>query len=61
MQVHRPPPAPAWGSDGAEILMPGERAHRTYEQRTREGIPISHPVHDALARVAGRLGVPMLG
>ncbi len=45
---------------GVEILMPGERGHREHERRTRGGVPIPRAVHQALARVAERLGVPGL-
>lgn len=45
---------------GVEILMPGERGHRTLEQRTREGIPVPRAVLDALSGVADRLGVAMV-
>jgi LDH2 family malate/lactate/ureidoglycolate dehydrogenase len=42
-----------------EILMPGERGRRTFERRTREGIPIPRAVHDELSALAERLGVAM--
>jgi LDH2 family malate/lactate/ureidoglycolate dehydrogenase len=42
-----------------EILMPGERGGRTFERRTREGIPIPRAVHDELSTLAQRLGVAM--
>jgi LDH2 family malate/lactate/ureidoglycolate dehydrogenase len=42
-----------------EILMPGERGRRTFERRTREGIPIPRAVHDELSTLAQRLGVAM--
>jgi ureidoglycolate dehydrogenase (NAD+) len=43
-----------------EILMPGERGHRTAERRQRDGVPIPAPVRDELRALAGRLGVPVL-
>jgi ureidoglycolate dehydrogenase (NAD+) len=42
-----------------EILVPGERGDRTFERRSRDGIPISRATFDELARVAGRFGVSM--
>ena len=42
-----------------EILMPGERGHRTFARRSREGIPLPAAVVDELAAVAARVGVPM--
>jgi len=45
--------------DAGEILMPGERGRRTFERRTREGIPIPRAVHDELSTLAARLGVAM--
>jgi LDH2 family malate/lactate/ureidoglycolate dehydrogenase len=41
----------------AEILMPGERGARTFEKRSREGIPLPRTVFDQLNRVADELGV----
>jgi LDH2 family malate/lactate/ureidoglycolate dehydrogenase len=43
-----------------EILMPGERGRRTFERRTREGIPLPPVVVGELTKVADSLGVPML-
>jgi LDH2 family malate/lactate/ureidoglycolate dehydrogenase len=43
----------------AEILVPGERGDRTFERRSREGIPIPRATVDELARVADRFGVTM--
>jgi ureidoglycolate dehydrogenase (NAD+) len=43
----------------AEILVPGERGDRTFERRSREGIPISPTTLDELARVADRFRVTM--
>jgi len=40
-----------------EILVPGERGDRTFERRSREGIPIALTTFDDLARVADRFGV----
>lgn len=45
--------------DVVEILMPGERGHRVFEQRSRNGIPISRAVFGELKSVADRLGVTM--
>jgi LDH2 family malate/lactate/ureidoglycolate dehydrogenase len=42
-----------------EILVPGERGDRTFEQRSREGIPIPRATCADLARVAARFGVTM--
>ena len=42
-----------------EILMPGERGRRTFERRTREGIPLPPGVVGELTKVAGDLGVTM--
>ena len=44
-----------------EILMPGERGRRTFERRTREGIPLPPSVVTELAKVADALGVTMFG
>jgi ureidoglycolate dehydrogenase (NAD+) len=44
-----------------EILMPGERGHRTLARRTRDGIPIPPAVIAELAKTAGDLGVAMPG
>lgn len=43
----------------AEILVPGERGDRTFERRSRDGIPISRANFDDLARVADRFGVTL--
>jgi LDH2 family malate/lactate/ureidoglycolate dehydrogenase len=45
---------------GVEILMPGERGARAFEQRSREGIPVPRATCDELNALAGRLGVPPL-
>ena len=42
-----------------EILMPGERGRRTFESRSRDGIPIPRAVYDELQALANRLGVAM--
>ncbi|MGB5080300.1 MAG: Ldh family oxidoreductase [Burkholderiales bacterium] len=39
-----------------EILMPGERGRRTFERRSRDGIPIPHATLDELQALALRLG-----
>ena len=44
-----------------EILMPGERGRRTFERRTREGIPLPPSVVTELSKVGDSLGVTMLG
>lgn len=43
----------------AEILVPGERGDRTFERRSRDGIPVPRATRDELARVADRFGVTM--
>jgi LDH2 family malate/lactate/ureidoglycolate dehydrogenase len=45
---------------GVEILMPGERGARVFEQRRREGIPVPRTMCDELNALAGRLGLPRL-
>ena len=45
--------------DAAEILMPGERGRRTFESRSRGGIPIPGAIYDELQALASRLGVAM--
>ena len=40
-----------------EILMPGERGRRTFERRTRDGIPLPPSVVAELSKVADDLGV----
>ena len=42
-----------------EILMPGERGRRTFQSRSRDGIPIPRAVYDELQTLANRLGVAM--
>ncbi len=42
-----------------EILMPGERGRRTFERRSREGIPVPQAIVDELTSLATRLGVAM--
>ncbi len=44
-------------SENAEILLPGERGARTFEQRTREGIPIPPKTWEALVEAAQAVGV----
>jgi LDH2 family malate/lactate/ureidoglycolate dehydrogenase len=39
--------------------MPGERGRRTFERRSREGIPIPRAIFDELKALADRLGAPM--
>ena len=48
-------------SPGMEILMPGERGARVFEQRSRDGIPVSRATLDDLNTVAARLGLARLG
>ena len=43
----------------AEILMPGERGQRTFEQRRRDGVPLPPAIVEDLGRLATRLGVTM--
>ena len=45
---------------GVEILMPGERGARTFEQRSRDGIPVPRATRDELNALAERLGTPPL-
>jgi ureidoglycolate dehydrogenase (NAD+) len=45
--------------DVPEILMPGERGRRTFERRSREGIPIPRAIVEELHALADRLGVTM--
>lgn len=45
--------------DLPEILMPGERGARSWEKRSRDGIPVPRRLADELARVAERLGIAM--
>jgi LDH2 family malate/lactate/ureidoglycolate dehydrogenase len=42
-----------------EILMPGERGHRTFTQRSRDGIPLPRPIFEELKGVAEGLGVTL--
>jgi ureidoglycolate dehydrogenase (NAD+) len=46
---------------GVEILMPGERGARAFEQRSRDGIPLARATLDELNIVAERLGLSRLG
>ena len=39
--------------------MPGERGRRTFESRSRDGIPIPRAIYDELQALANRLGVAM--
>ena len=45
--------------DLPEILMPGERGARSWEKRSRDGIPLPRRVADELARVGQKLGIAM--
>jgi LDH2 family malate/lactate/ureidoglycolate dehydrogenase len=45
--------------DHPEILMPGERGARTYEKRSRDGIPLPRRVAAELEGIARDLGVAM--
>jgi LDH2 family malate/lactate/ureidoglycolate dehydrogenase len=45
--------------EAGEILLPGERGHRTLDKRTREGIPMPRAVQEELGALAKRLGVSM--
>ena len=40
-----------------EILMPGERGARALAARTRNGIPLPHPIVEELRGVAARFGL----
>jgi ureidoglycolate dehydrogenase (NAD+) len=44
----------------AEILVPGERGARSYEKRSRDGVPLPRRTADELARVAEKLGIAMV-
>ena len=46
--------------DVAEILLPGERGHRSRVQRASAGIPLPAPVLEELDALAAELGVPPL-
>ena len=48
-------------SENAEILLPGERGARTFEQRTREGIPIPPKTWEALVEAAQAVGATVDG
>jgi LDH2 family malate/lactate/ureidoglycolate dehydrogenase len=45
--------------EAGEILMPGERGRRTFERRSRDGIPIPRAIYDELQVLANRLDVAM--
>ena len=45
---------------GVELLMPGERGARTFEQRSREGIPVPAAIRDELNAAARLVGAPLL-
>jgi LDH2 family malate/lactate/ureidoglycolate dehydrogenase len=45
--------------EAEEILAPGERGQRTFEERSRTGIPLAPATVEELARLAERLGVAM--
>src|SRR5688572_28351078 len=45
---------------GVEILIPGERGARAFEQRSRDGIPVARGTRDELNAVAERLGLAPL-
>lgn len=45
--------------DAVEILMPGERGARVYEQRSRDGVPVPRALYDELKALAERLEVPV--
>jgi LDH2 family malate/lactate/ureidoglycolate dehydrogenase len=45
---------------GGEVYLPGELGWRTYEQRTRDGIPLPRALFDELGALAGRLRVRAL-
>src|SRR5260370_23604537 len=43
--------------EAGEILMPGERGRRTFERRSRDGIPLPRAITDDLQGLATRFGV----
>lgn len=45
---------------GVEILMPGERGARMFEQRSRGGIPVPAAIRDELNAAARLVGAPLL-
>jgi len=47
--------------DGAEVLLPGERGARTFERRTREGIPIPPKTWESLVEAAQAVGATVDG
>jgi LDH2 family malate/lactate/ureidoglycolate dehydrogenase len=51
---------PAAGED-TEVLLPGERGARAFEQRSREGIPIPPKTWEALVEAAQAVGVNLDG
>lgn len=42
-----------------EILLPGERGRRIFQERSRDGIPVPRAVYEELRAVASRLGIEM--
>ena len=44
-----------------EIRMPGERRRQSREDRLRNGVPLAKPLVAQLDKLAGELGVKMLG
>ncbi len=51
-------------SEAGEILLPGERGSRTFDERSRDGIPVARVTLEELRRLGERLGVsifPLVG
>jgi LDH2 family malate/lactate/ureidoglycolate dehydrogenase len=40
------------------VLVPGELEHRREQDKTTAGVPLDRAVHDELAGLAERLGIP---
>lgn len=51
--VKSSPPAPGF----TEVLVPGERAHRTREERQRDGVEVDATAWEQIKALAGELGV----
>jgi LDH2 family malate/lactate/ureidoglycolate dehydrogenase len=48
-------------AENAEVLLPGERGARTFEQRSREGIPVPLKTWEALMAAAQEIGATVDG
>ena len=44
-----------------EIVLPGERAHREYERRSREGVPVREEHWEQVVRIGEEVGVDVEG